>query len=297
MIGNVYQTSQLGNAIAPILSLSATFDQLLSRIFEPILSKITPYMTSLFDAFDNWTLEHGERLGVWVESLINQLPNAESLVNKVGGVLINASSILNTVVSYIGGWETVLLGFAGFKIIGSILSLIAPLKSLLVIIPLVISTFNLLKLALITNPIGFVVASIATGAVLIMQYWQPLSNFFSQLWGQIKTIFKQAVAWIQPVLDWSVNAIDRLMQFFGFKPELKLSATNQTKLMNSPMSEAKTIQSESHQINDQSRKNQKVEINNHIQISANNSDTKLIEDTVYQATEKAAFLFDIHGGY
>lgn len=45
------------------------------------------------------------------------------------------------------------------------------------------------SLALLTNPIGWLVAIIAGGALLIYRNWKPISSFFSGLWSGIKVGF------------------------------------------------------------------------------------------------------------
>ena len=56
-------------------------------------------------------------------------------------------------------------------------------------IPAVIAGIKLLGAAVVANPIGAAVAAIAVGAVLIVRYWEPISEFFSDLWGEVEEVF------------------------------------------------------------------------------------------------------------
>ncbi|GFR28367.1 phage tail tape measure protein, partial [Trichonephila clavata] len=54
----------------------------------------------------------------------------------------------------------------------------------------VVGGFRILTAAMISNPIGAVIAAIATGATLIITNWQKVKNFFSSIWEYIKSIVK-----------------------------------------------------------------------------------------------------------
>ena len=51
--------------------------------------------------------------------------------------------------------------------------------------------------AMLMNPIGLAITAIAVAAFLIYKYWGPISQFFSQLWQTIKSIFNDGVSWVQ----------------------------------------------------------------------------------------------------
>jgi len=58
------------------------------------------------------------------------------------------------------------------------------------ILPAVATGFRVLTAAMISNPIGAIIAAIATGATLIITNWQKVKNFFSSIWEYIKSIIK-----------------------------------------------------------------------------------------------------------
>ncbi|WP_168464797.1 phage tail tape measure protein [Wolbachia endosymbiont of Ctenocephalides felis wCfeT] len=79
-----------------------------------------------------------------------------------------------------------------------------PLGSALValssyVIPAVVTGFRVLTAAMISNPIGAVVALLATGAILVISNWEKVKDFFAGLWEYIKSIIKpigEAFSWL-----------------------------------------------------------------------------------------------------
>ncbi len=62
---------------------------------------------------------------------------------------------------------------------------------------------RILTAAMISNPIGAVIAAIATGATLIITNWQKVKNFFSSIWEYIKSIIKP----IGEMFSWMGNTV------------------------------------------------------------------------------------------
>ncbi len=53
-----------------------------------------------------------------------------------------------------------------------------------------------LRAIVVSNPIGALIAVIATGATLIITNWQKVKNFFSSIWEYIKSIIKPIGEWL-----------------------------------------------------------------------------------------------------
>lgn len=78
--------------------------------------------------------------------------------------------------------------------------------------------------ALLANPITWVVAAIVAAAVLIYKYWDPLKDFFSGLWSEIKGAFE--TGWVDGILKvielfspvvWIAKGLDAVTEYlFGF---------------------------------------------------------------------------------
>ena len=64
-------------------------------------------------------------------------------------------------------------------VVGTLGGLFAGMKLVAFGVGAVTFAFNAMRLAMMTNPIGLVVAGLATAAALIYQNWEPISRFFS----------------------------------------------------------------------------------------------------------------------
>lgn len=65
-----------------------------------------------------------------------------------------------------------------------------------VIIGTITAAFNLLKVALLTNPITATIAVVAAGAYLIYDNWEGIGNFFTGIWKGIKSVFYDGIVFI-----------------------------------------------------------------------------------------------------
>lgn len=58
--------------------------------------------------------------------------------------------------------------------------------------------------ALLANPIGIAIVAFAAAALLIYRYWEPIREFFDDLWGAIRTAFMEGLSTIAAALgNWS----------------------------------------------------------------------------------------------
>jgi TP901 family phage tail tape measure protein len=120
---------------------------------------------------------------------------------------------------------SIALGFAFTFLQGGILSAKGAMIAFRVamtlingVVPVVIGFLKLLKIAVISNPIGLAIAAIATGAFLVIKYWKPISKFF-------KEIFEGIVGWMQKAFNWVskflsplkeiVNLVGKAVKFTG----------------------------------------------------------------------------------
>jgi hypothetical protein len=65
------------------------------------------------------------------------------------------------------------------------------------VLPAVVTGLRAITLAVISNPIGLLVAGLVTGATLIITNWQKVKNFFSSIWKSI----------IKPIGEWLGNTV------------------------------------------------------------------------------------------
>ncbi|MGB6228730.1 MAG: phage tail tape measure protein, partial [Litorimonas sp.] len=75
-----------------------------------------------------------------------------------------------------------------------------------VALPAVMTALRALSLALISTPIGWLIAGVAlvaTAAFLIYKHWGPIRDFFARLWGGIGARLSRAWSILGTVLSWS----------------------------------------------------------------------------------------------
>jgi TP901 family phage tail tape measure protein len=76
-------------------------------------------------------------------------------------------------------------------------------------IPIVIGGLRALSVALLTNPVGLIIAGIALAAGLLFTYWEPIKGFFSDLWDGIKSTFTSAWNWLTNIFS-LINPLDSI---------------------------------------------------------------------------------------
>lgn len=78
-----------------------------------------------------------------------------------------------------------------------------------------------MSMALLTNPITWIVLAIAAAALLIYKNWAPISSFFVGIWNSIKTAFNGGIRGISAlIINWSpiglfYSAFAKVMSWFG----------------------------------------------------------------------------------
>ncbi|MBR8114446.1 phage tail tape measure protein [Burkholderia cenocepacia] len=83
--------------------------------------------------------------------------------------------------------------------------------------------------AMLLNPIGLAITALATAAVAIYVYWEPIKAFFSGLWSQIQQAFAGGISGIGAlIVNWSpiglfYQAFAAVMQWFGIDMPSKFS--------------------------------------------------------------------------
>ena len=84
-------------------------------------------------------------------------------------------------------------------------------------LPAVAAGVRFLTAAIVSNPIGALIAVIATGATLIITNWQKVKNFFSSIWEYIKSIIKP----IGEMFSWMGNTVGSIFGKFAENSPLK----------------------------------------------------------------------------
>ncbi|TVS83412.1 DoxX family protein, partial [Wolbachia pipientis] len=90
-----------------------------------------------------------------------------------------------------------------------------------------------ITLAIMSNPIGFLIASLVTGAALVVTNWQKVKDFFSSFLEYIKSLIKpigEAFSWIENTVS-SIFAKNSPLKEF----EKRKSIVTEIKAVHSPL--------------------------------------------------------------
>lgn len=120
----------------------------------------------------------------------------------LAGMLVVLGPLMLAIAAMVGPYAMLYVMFAKMGIQGGVLTpILRGLGSSLLWVGRAVAW---LGRAFLMNPIGLAVTAIAVSAYLIYQYWEPISNFFAGLWGQIKTAFSGGILGVTALLlNWS----------------------------------------------------------------------------------------------
>lgn len=200
---------------------SGTATSLMARAGEAL----APWVESL----TKWLTTLGEKMGEWIDrnpELFNGIVKVGAVIAGVVTVIAALAVVISTVVIPMAALKMSFLTLGGslggigkaFGVFGKLAGFLAPLKA----IPFTfvgikgaimgaVGAVKAFSLALLTNPITWVVAGIATAAFLIYKFWNPIKAFFAGIWDSISA----AAAPIMPIFEAIVNAIKPVFDWLG----------------------------------------------------------------------------------
>ncbi|MFP3033620.1 MAG: phage tail tape measure protein [Wolbachia sp.] len=113
-------------------------------------------------------------------------------------IMSTLAALISLKVLVVGvGYGITLLGSTIFGLKATILTTFSSLSS--IVFPAVITGLRAITLAVMSNPIGLLIASLVTGAALVITNWQKVKDFFSNFWEYIKSPIKpigETFSWI-----------------------------------------------------------------------------------------------------
>lgn len=183
--------------------LLATLTGLRNALAAPIAEHILP----MLQRFREWLVKHRPEVDRWAKLLAQRLPEAFAKLRASGASLWKQLSPLlafaKRVVDRFGPVTTVLVAL-GAVVGGPLIASVAALGVALAGLGL-----NILALpfGVFLGKIALLAVALAGAALLIKEHWKPLSEFFSEKLGEIRSHF-------QGFLDWAdsqgLNLFDRL---------------------------------------------------------------------------------------
>lgn len=123
----------------------------------------------------------------------------DELAVNIGTVLLPTVNqllgVIGSVTSAMADWtrEHPVLTRNILAVAGAITGVVGAVGAWKVAAGVVVAGFNLIRMAVMTNPIGLIITAIAVGAALIIANWEPIKAFFAAVWEGIKA--GASVAW------------------------------------------------------------------------------------------------------
>ncbi len=120
------------------------------------------------------------------------------------------------------GYGFTLLGSTIFSLKANLLGVFSFLSA--TVFPAVVTGLRAITLAIMSNPIGLLIASLVTGAALVITNWQKVKDFFSNFLEYIKSLIKpigEAFSWIGESVFGKVLENSPLKEFEKRKTEVK----------------------------------------------------------------------------
>ncbi len=135
-------------------------------------------------------------------------------------IMSTLAALISLKVLVVGvGYGITLLGSTIFGLKATILATFSFLSA--TVFPAVITGLRAISLAVITNPIGLLIAGLVTGAAFVITNWQKVKDFFSSFWKLIIKPIEEAFSWIGESVFGKVLGNSPLKEFEKRKTEVK----------------------------------------------------------------------------
>lgn len=167
---------------------------------------------------------HMAALGITIGNVL--LPGVNSMIGSFNGVMSSVQKWAQANPGLASGLVKVAIG--AIAIVGGLSALSIGLITIFGPMMMVARGFGVVALAakgmsmaLLTNPITWIVLAIAGAALLIYKNWAPISAFFVGIWNTIKTAFNGGIKGISAlIINWSpiglfYSAFAKVLSWFG----------------------------------------------------------------------------------
>jgi len=182
-----------GDSMQDVWKVLRSLTTLIAIAAIPLIEKLSAAIIEWSKGLDRVALQ--KKFTEFFERLGESIPKIILAVEGLGVALTGIFGAMNMFAELIGGWDNLIIGIVGVRftlLIGAVAQLgIALLGTLPAIVAF--------GAAFVANPIGgvLVLVGLLAGLVyLVNKNWEPLTEFFTELWGSIKSVFGDAVNWI-----------------------------------------------------------------------------------------------------
>jgi TP901 family phage tail tape measure protein len=184
-------------AVKPLAAAAKWSGALIERF--PMVGKVIGAVAAVVGIFIGATLAATAASWLWNAALV--APGIGTLISKIGA--LSGAQIAATATTKAATAASWALGAAQKAwAIGSTIVTTATAA--------IGTGFRVMALAVMSNPIGLAIAGIALAAGLVIKYWEPIKGFFSGIWGGIKSIFTDGVAFLTKV--WELSPLGLLFK-------------------------------------------------------------------------------------
>ncbi len=195
-----------------------------------ITSQVLPVVIPMIQAFSKWVMTNRELIATKVGDFIKNFAHWLKQVDfqAIGNGLATTIGALGSFIDYITSSKWTLIGFIALmniQTIGALLNVAKDIGGLMAMIPGLSSLLKVLSLgflklgiAIMTTPIGWIVAGIAAvvaGFALLWNKCEGFRKFWIGLWEGIKSVFKSVADVIIGIIDTILSPIDTLMKGFA----------------------------------------------------------------------------------
>ncbi|MFP3024178.1 MAG: phage tail tape measure protein, partial [Wolbachia sp.] len=120
---------------------------------------------------------------------------AEKYPTLTTAIMSTLAALISLKVLVVGvGYGITLLGSTIFGLKATILTTFSFLSA--IAFPAVITGLRAITLAVMTNPIGLLIASLVAGAAYVLTNWQKVKDFFSSFWKSLIEPIGKAFSWM-----------------------------------------------------------------------------------------------------
>lgn len=135
-----------------------------------------------------WAREFASENPTLVKGLLGVTVTVGALALAFGGLLATGASVLTLWASY----KIATIAAAGASTLAraSILGIGTAMKA-----------------AFLAHPVTASITAIAAGALLVYEYWDPISGFFTGLWSSVTGAFSSALDWIVGKIEWAEDKV------------------------------------------------------------------------------------------
>lgn len=192
-----------------------------------ITSQVLPVVIPMIEAFNKWLMSNREliatKIGDFVKNLAQWLKQVD--FQAIGNGLANIISVFGSFIDIVSSSKWMLIGFIALlniQTVGALWNVVAGIAKLMMMIPGLGSLISMLGagflklgIAIMTTPIGWIVAGIAAvvaGFALLWNKCEGFRKFWIGLWEGIKSVFKSVADVIIGIIDTILSPIDTLMK-------------------------------------------------------------------------------------